>query len=287
LADFSFVEWSAVWAGALTAAALSFVFLTFGATIGLSVISPWPASGVSAKTFSALAVFWTVAQQIGAFLAGGYIAGRMRARWAEVNKDEVEFRDGLHGALVWAIGIIVGAVMLVATAGAVAKTGSEAATKTVSAAASNADSIAYYSDVLLRPVPRPAAATGQAAPRVEPVSPDTRAEVVRIFTRAIAAGSLSDSDRAYLGTLVAQRTGMPQQDAEKRVSDQFAETSRVLRETADKARKGGILTGFVAAASLLISLAAAWWAAQRGGHHRDNAIPASLVAFGTSLRRLQ
>jgi hypothetical protein len=55
---------------------------------------------VSARTFSALAIFWTVAQQIGAFLAGGYVAGRMRARWAELNSDEVEFRDGMHGALV-------------------------------------------------------------------------------------------------------------------------------------------------------------------------------------------
>ena len=114
----SFIDWGAILAGALTAAALSFVLLTFGAAIGLSVVSPWPSSGVSARTFSALAVFWTLVQQIGAFLAGGYIAGRMRAGWAELNADEVEFRDGLHGALVWALGIRIGAALLLATAGA-------------------------------------------------------------------------------------------------------------------------------------------------------------------------
>ena len=44
-AGFSFVEWGSVIAGAITAAALSFVFLTFGSAIGLSAVSPWPNSG--------------------------------------------------------------------------------------------------------------------------------------------------------------------------------------------------------------------------------------------------
>ena len=36
----SYVEWGAVFAGALTASALSFVLLTAGGAIGLSLISP-------------------------------------------------------------------------------------------------------------------------------------------------------------------------------------------------------------------------------------------------------
>ena len=106
-------------AGAVMAAALSFVFLTFGSAIGLSAVSPWPDAGVSAKTAASLAVFWTLAQQIGAFMVGGYIAGRMRTRWAEANADETEFRDGLHGALVWAVGIVIGALLFLSTAGAI------------------------------------------------------------------------------------------------------------------------------------------------------------------------
>jgi hypothetical protein len=45
-------------------------------------------------------------------------------------------------------------------------------------------------------------------------------------------------------------------------------------EAADKARRATVLTGFVTAASLVVSLGAAWWSALRGGHHRDNQIPA-------------
>ena len=82
----SFVEWGAVLAGAVLAAAISFVLLTFGAAIGLSATSPWPNSGVSAKVLASIAVFWAMVQQIGAFMAGGYVAGRMRSRWHETGR---------------------------------------------------------------------------------------------------------------------------------------------------------------------------------------------------------
>jgi hypothetical protein len=287
VAGVSFIEWGAVLAGALTAAALSFVLLTFGATIGLSVVSPWPSSGVSARTFSALAVFWTVTQQIGAFLVGGYVAGRMRARWAELNADEVEFRDGMHGALVWSLGIVIGAALLLATAGTTARIATDAAAKVASAASINADPLAYYTDTLLRPAPaRPATSgTQQTAARVEPVSPETKAELTRIVSRSIANGSLADTDKTYLASVVSQRTGLPQIEAEKRVTDIYTEASRAVRDAANKARRAAVIGGLITGVSLLISLAAAWWAAQRGGHHRDNSIPATLVFYGSSLRR--
>jgi hypothetical protein len=90
-----YIEWGAIWAGALLAAALSFVLLTFGAAIGLSATSPWPNVGLSGKVIASVAVFWVLAQQIGAFLAGGYVAGRLRTRWAESPESEAEFRDSV------------------------------------------------------------------------------------------------------------------------------------------------------------------------------------------------
>jgi hypothetical protein len=287
VAGVSFIEWGAVLAGALTAAALSFVLLTFGAAIGLSVVSPWPSSGVSARAFSALAVFWTVAQQIGAFLAGGYVAGRMRARFAELSADEVEFRDGMHGALVWSLGIVIGAALLLATAGATARVATDAVAKVASSASMNADPLAYYTDTLLRPGPaRPSTAGAPQTPaRVEPVSPETKAELTRIVSRSIANGSLADTDKAYLASVVSQRTGLPQAEAEKRVTDIYTEANRAVRDAANKARRAAVIGGLITGVSLLVSLAAAWWAAQRGGHHRDNSIPATLVFRGSSLRR--
>ena len=45
------VSWPAVTAGAVVSCALTLVLLAFGIGLGLSVVSPWSGSGVSATTF--------------------------------------------------------------------------------------------------------------------------------------------------------------------------------------------------------------------------------------------
>jgi hypothetical protein len=278
----SFVEWPAVLAGAVLAAALSFVFLTFGAAIGLSATSPWPGSGLSAKVIASIAVFWILAQQIGSFLIGGYVAGRIRTRWLEPGH-EAEFRDGLHGCLVWAIGILIGALLLFATAGAAARTGVEVAGRAAASVAATTDTMDGVIDTMLRPMATaqapaaapPAAGAPQQAPRPRAATApaggdDVRAEMSRVLASSVASGGLSAENRAYLAQLVAQRSGISQQDAERRVDSAV----NAAREAADKARKAAVLTGFVTAAGLILSLGAAWWAAIKGGQHRDNSVPA-------------
>jgi hypothetical protein len=282
------VEWGAVLAGAVLAAALSFVLLTFGAAIGLSATSPWPNSGLSAKVVASLAVFWAVAQQIGSLMAGGYVAGRMRSRWHE-RGDEAEFRDGLHGGLVWAVGVLISAILVFAAAGAIAKTGTEIAGQ----AAAKSDPMELVLDTMLRPsapaqaaAPTAPPATGPPAPAARPrattttpAGDDTRAEMSRILASAVASGTLTTENKTYLAQLVAQRAGVSQQEAEKRVNDAIT----AAREAADKARRAAVLTGFVTAAGLILSLGAAWWAALKGGNHRDTSVPARFV-FGDRRR---
>jgi hypothetical protein len=257
------VDWSAVVAGAVLAVAISFVLITFGAAIGLSATSPWPNSGLSAKVIASLAVFWVMALQIGAFLAGGYVAGRMRARSSEARSDEAEFRDGLHGGLVWALGIVIGAALALAAGNALARTGAEMGAKMAASAASAGGPIELALDAMLRP------AAGAPASRTQPPG-DTRADLSRLLTSSIAVGPLSDQNRAYMAHRVSQLAGLSQQEAEARVNEAIAAT----RRAADTARRAAVLTGFVTAASLVISLAAAWWSAVKGGQHRDSGIPA-------------
>lgn len=268
----SFVEWSPVFAGALAAAAISFVLYSFGTTVGLSLASPWPNSGLPAKLVVALAVLWFVASQIGSFLAGGYIAGRMRSRWGEAAPHEVAFRDGLHGMLVWALGIVVGAVLVLTAAASLVRGGTEAVTRVASAVASApaaSDPVAYYADILLRP-----RAAGAAQPA--PLDPQAREEVGRILQRSLLGGGVSESDRAYLAQIVGRRAGLAPEEAQRRVEETFADAGRAARQAADKARRAGIQTGLITAISLLAALAAAWWAAQQGGRHRDQSTAAGL-----------
>jgi hypothetical protein len=262
----SFVEWEAVLAGAVLAAALSFVLLTFGAAIGLSATSPWPNSGLSAKVIGTLAVFWALAQQIGSLMAGGYVAGRMRSRWHEAG-DEKEFRDGLHGGLVWAVAVLISAFFVFATASLAVRTGADVAGSAVAGAASRTTN---PMDTVLDAMVRAPAGAPQSRNAVAPTSDEIRGEITRMLTSAVATGSLSAENRTYLASLVAQRTGVSQQEAEKRVDDAITAT----RTAADKARRAAILTGFVTAAGLILSFGAAWWAAIKGGEHRDNSVPA-------------
>ena len=278
-ANVNFVEWGAVWAGGALAAAISFVLLAFGTAIGLSFVSPWSDAWASTRLIASIAIFWTMAQQIGSAMAGGYIAGRMRSRWGEASDHEVEFRDGLHGGLVWAIGVIITGTLLLSAAGTIAKSGAEFAGR----AASAAPLADHYVDQLLRPaapIVKPATPAGAASGQVVggPSFGDLRSGVLRTIGTSIAVGSLSVEDRGYLALVVAEQTGLAQPDAEKRVTDVFAAANTAVKEQADKVRRASILTGFVSAASLLIAFAAAWWAAQRGGHHRDNSIPARFVS---------
>jgi hypothetical protein len=285
-AGLSFVEWGAVLAGAVLAAAISFVLLTFGAAIGLSATSPWPNSGLSAKVVASLAVFWAMAQQIGSIMLGGYVAGRMRSRWHEPGH-EAEFRDGLHGALVWAVAVLISAFLVFMTAGIAASTGADIAGK---ALVSTTDPMDAVLDTMLGPTATAQAAAPGAPPAGPPTSArprvanaatgdGTRAEASRILASSVASGSITSENRTQLAQLVAQRTGVSQQEAERRV-DAAVNSARAA---ADKARRAAILTGFVTAAGLLLSLAAGWWAAMRGGHHRDTSVPARFV-FGQRRR---
>ena len=71
-------------------------------------------------------------------------------------------------------------------------------------------------------------------------SQDARAEAGRIVARSIANGNLDPNDRTYLAKLVAARTGISQQDAEKRIDDTMAQMKAAeekAKQAADAARK--------------------------------------------------
>jgi hypothetical protein len=106
------VSWAAVLAGAAAAAALSLILLVLGIGLGFSTISPWSNKGVSVSAIGTSTIVWLILTQIAASGIGGYLAGRLRIKWASVHNDEVYFRDTAHGFLAWAIASLAAAVLL-------------------------------------------------------------------------------------------------------------------------------------------------------------------------------
>ena len=112
----SYLEWGAVWGGSVIAIATSTVLGQFGGTAGLALGDPVLANGEPSWQV-VVASLWLFLTALASSAGGGYIAGRMRSRWGDAAKSEVEFRDGVHGLSVWAVSTVaVAAVAALAAA---------------------------------------------------------------------------------------------------------------------------------------------------------------------------
>src|SRR4029450_2962261 len=99
------IHWGPVIAGAIAAAAVSFVLLTFGTALGLALASPSPTWRDASVWLWLTTGLFLVLTALASFALGGYLAGRLRTKWGAATPDEVDFRDGAHGLLVWALAV--------------------------------------------------------------------------------------------------------------------------------------------------------------------------------------
>jgi hypothetical protein len=237
----SAVSWGAVAAGAVAAASLSLILLILGVGLGLSSVSPWAGDGINATTFGASTIVWLTLTQLLASAVGGYLAGRLRNRRTGVHSDEVYFRDTAHGFLAWAVSALGTAALLGSVIGSIVSGGAQAGASVVGGAADTAGTaiagaavrmvqghdagpMGYFVDSLFRR--DGVAGTAMAAPPVssqgaeahERAAEKTTAEVSRIFMNVSRSQPLPPQDIQYIGQIVAQRTGLSQADAEKRVN---------------------------------------------------------------------
>jgi hypothetical protein len=305
-ASTSAVSWGAIFAGAAAAASLSLILLMLGAGLGLTSVSPWESRGLDAGTVGIAAIAWLTFTQIVASGMGGYLSGRLRTKWVDTHTDEVYFRDTAHGFLAWAVAALVSAALLTSTMGAIVGGGAKivgtvaggAAVATATGAASMANgssavsgsSMDYFVNSLFRannsgtpangasdptsPTAAPAPATPSASH--QPVSPAQLGEVTGIFANSITTGALPQDDRQYVAQLIAQNTGISQQEAEQRVQSTYDKAQAKLKETKEKAQQAADIarktTSYLMLWTFISLLAGAFVAslcATFGGRQRD------------------
>ena len=266
--DVSYLDWSAIIAGAILATAISLVLLAFGAALGLGLVSP--EEGAAPGRWLAIgAGLWFVWVVLSSNMAGGYLAGRMRRRTGDATPDESDTRDGANGLTVWAVATLIGA--FIATSGVTTVTrGAGAAVGAVAQAAGSAaggagaavgDQLDYFAGLVER-------GEGTALG-----NPQVRSEIKAVLTRSISQGEVAPADRDYMVNLVAQETGTPPEQVGASVDSalqQIEEARQAAIDAAEAARVAGIISGFVIAATLLAAAAAAYLAAVAGGNHRDS-----------------
>jgi len=297
----SAVSWGSIAAGAAAAASLSLILLILGVGLGLSSVSPWARDGVSATTFGVSTIVWLTLTQLLASAVGGYLAGRLRTKWTDLHTDEVYFRNTAHGFLAWAVASLATAALLTSVIASILSGGVQAGAALVGGVASTASSavggaaasariaqgsdgapMGYFVDSLFRrdaAAASPTAGTAGSAAGTdanERASGKDTAEVGRIFMNVSRSQPLPPEDIRYVGQIVAQRTGLSQQDAEKRVADVYANAQAKVRDAevaardaADKARKASAYSALWLFVSLLVGAFVASLAATFGGRRRD------------------
>jgi len=275
----SAVSWPAIFAGAFVAAASSLVLVALGSGFGLASVSPWPNSGVSATTFTVMTAIWLIVVQWLASGLGGYVAGRLRTKWATTHTHEVFFRDTAHGFITWAVATVLVVLVLTSAAASAVSSGVDAAATVASGASQGAAAAAaqsantstspggsviapYNVDMLFRS-PRADSSAATA---------DARAEAARILANGVAAGDVPSADRTYLAELVSARTGISMEEAQKRVDTAIGQAKAAgikARQAADAARKAAAQASIYTALSMLVGAFIACIAAALGGQRRD------------------
>jgi hypothetical protein len=248
-----YLQWTPVIAGALAATALSLILVTFAAAVGLGVSSTAPTWRDASAALWLLSGIYLILQAIVSFALGGYIAGRLRRPLVAGPSEQVETRDGLHGLTVWAVAVVLGAMLAAFVAAAAA---SRASPATPSASAAE-PVLSYELDRLFRSARRP--------PNVDLRS--ERAEAGRILLTSSGHDGVSTDDKAYLVQLVGSSTGLAPADAERRVDTGIANAKTAL----NRSRRSTVILAFSLATALLLGSVAAWAAACAGGRHRDGA----------------
>jgi hypothetical protein len=248
-----YLEWTPVIAGAFCAAAFSFVLFTFAVAVGLGVSSTSPTWRDTSFALTLLSGIYLIFQALISFGTGGYIAGRARAEDEAPHTDDVERRDGLHGLTMWAVAVLIGAVLLAVVAASTPNRASLPTANTTSAE----PLLSYELDRLFRSSRRPQNVDLSSA----------RAEAGRILLTSSSHGGVSSDDRTYLVQEVPAVTGLSPADAEKRVDSAIANAKTAI----ERSRRSAIVLAFSVAAATLLGAVVAWSAACAGGRHRDGA----------------
>jgi hypothetical protein len=268
VAPVAYVDWPPIFAGAFVAVAISTVMTTFGAAIGLSATSPLSGSNMSGTAWIVATAIWVLWIAVSSFVAGGYLAGRMRRRIHDASEHESDVRDGVHGLVVWAIGaLLLGYLAASSITGLTKSVAGTAATGTMAVISGAANPIDDAVNHVMR-----------SSPSAKSENDNFRQDVTGILTTSAANGSITDEDKSYLSAQIAAHTGLSPQDASKRVDDALAAVNAAkekAKQAAETARKIGVMLAFLTAASLAVGAAAAWWAATTGGRHRDEGVDLS------------
>jgi len=249
------IHWSSIIAGTIAAAAIALVLHAFAAAIGISVSSTAPTWRDASLALVLLSGLYLLVTALISYGFGAYVAGRLRPRTGVAFDEDLDYREGIRGLLVWALATLLTAFMALAVAQMAPRLAAPSGGSGPSTSVAGENIIAFDLDRLFRGERR--------APQGD--MDYTRAEAARILLSGSSHRGMLPEDRSYLVRLVSGVTGLAQPEADRRVTA----VSESARDNIKRARQSGVILAFMAAAAALAGAAIAWYAAGLGGRHRE------------------
>lgn len=234
--------------------------------------SPAPTWRDASIGLAILTGLYLILAAVVSFGAGAYVAGRLA--WGEgASREDRDFRHGMAGLVVWALALTFSSFLSAAVTSPIAHVLSPTPAQSGSA---GEPLIAFEIDRLLR----------TDRPVDEDILTQARGQATRFAYTAAGRTGVTADDRAMLTRTVGLQTGAGP-DAERRVMEFTERATTSIR----RARRQGVLMGFMTAAAVLAGAASAWFAAQQGyrglqgGWSMGRRITGPRSAFSTMSRR--
>jgi hypothetical protein len=242
------ISWGAIFAGGLVAVVVGAMLNVLGLAVGTTAINPAePGATPGAGTFGVAGGIWLLVANLIGLAAGGWVAARLSGM--------ADDTDGmLHGLSVWAVSVLVSAMLLgnvVAGAASTAASGASALLGGAGQAASEAVRAAapqltgtLDADALAARL-REGLATGGEPARMS--SDQRRTEMAQLLGQRLRQGDFLAGQRERLAQLVAAEYDLPANEAEARISRLEGEARQVAARAETEARAAAQATAEAAA----------------------------------------
>lgn len=264
------ISWGAVLAGAVVAAATSFLLSLLGAAFGAGSIGDLQASHGEADGAGIGAALWAIIDLALSMAFGGYVASRLSGTHSHLDGE-------LHGITMWALATLIGLLGFAgAVGGGIQRMGFNNIGPAIIGPATSQNIQAGPQANPQQLINNFEASLGRTGDPTTMTHEQIGSEIRSLLGDGLVTnGSLSEADRARLVSLVAAQYGLTTDQATQRVarleSDaraRFAEADQRARALADEAAQGVASGARALFTSLVFGLLGALIGAWLGTRHK-------------------
>ena len=225
------ISWGAVIAGAVVTVATALLLSLFGAAIGAGSLHAIDATASDLSNFGTGAAIWEIINLALSMAFGGYVAARLSGTHSHLDGE-------LHGITMWGLAVLLGSVLFAQAVSSLLGLVGPGVGTAVSRAVGGPGVISGVVPSLTPQalIDRLQQSLGNSGDPTTMSREQIGAEIGTLVRNTLPTGSLSDSDRTRLVSLVAVHDGVTREEAIRRIARMEGEAKTSLAQIEQSAR---------------------------------------------------